>query len=170
MVSPRLCRRGENGGGGSDGQAWARGELLSPRLTEPDAGGNRCRDGRAISEKGKAERREHGGERAEQLESEPSAACRDDQPQGAAKERPEQPARALRGEIKAEAEPEEPVCGANRAQIGLAGREHPRVVAKKTEPGLGPQRRGDADRLGEDKGDDAPGQCDAQRPRRLSGP
>ena len=99
----------------------------------------------------------------------PAAAHGDDKAEHAAEQRPEQAAGALGREIEGQAEAEEAIGRADDAQIGRAGREHPRVLAEKGEPGMGGDGGGEADDFAQHEGDAAAGQRDAERPRALPG-
>src|SRR5213076_355394 len=76
----------------------------------------------------------------------------DDQPRQAGEDRPEEPARPLRGEVERQPEPEEAVRWSDDPQIGAAGREHVGLRAEETDPGPGKERGQEADRLGDHGG------------------
>ena len=96
----------------------------------------------------------------------PTAMTQSKQP---GEQRPAEPAGALRREVERQAQAEEAVRRPDDAQVGDAGREHARVVAEESEPGFGPDRGDDADRLADREGEGAAGEGDAQRAFALAG-
>src|SRR5215207_1468060 len=108
--------------------------------------------------------------RARQAQDEEAAEDGDKEAKEAGEDGPEEAAGSLGREVKAKTKSEEAVGRADDAEVGGAGREHARVVAKEPEPRLRPGCSGKADRFGHAECERAAGERDAQRALLLPGP
>ena len=106
------------------------------RLVEPRAAGNCCCINEAKGAKRNRQSDEDASQAAAHAERQIAAARRNHQPGQIGKERPEQPAGALRSEIKRHAKPKQAVGGANHLEVARAGVEHLRRGIEQRQPGV----------------------------------